>query len=269
MMRLALAALFAVLATGLARADQDNAGPEEKPDQQEPVLQAPLLDGEPPEDVQLEEAEVEELDIGEEPLALEEIVVTGERFTLEQETALRLVRQALQEPYSRKRKDRNKWRCWYRKPLGSRMTYMECARNGDLNYLSLEPAYPRLGKPGDPVYGRIYRSQRPVNKKKFREILASLPGSDDFDREFVGLSLAGQAPPRDIPSEAELDDFTEAYKAVNAMGADASEAAMIQAIESRGMTLQRYNRIVELIETYQSLENEVAFRLGTLERPRD
>lgn len=252
---------------GLLPAYQGSAqAPEAETDPQATELELPALDDPPLPDAVLDEAETDVLDVGEEPLALEEIVVTGERFSLEQETALRIVRQALNEHRSYKREDRNKWRCWYRRPAGSHFTYMECARNGDLNFLALEPSYPRLGQKGDPVYGRIYRSQRPVNKKKFEALLESLPGSADLDREFVALSLAGQQPPRDIPSDAELDDFADAYRAINEQP-DTSEAALIQLIEAEGLTLERYNRIVDLVETYQSIENEVAYRLGTLKRP--
>ena len=98
-------------------------------------------------------------------------------------------------------------------------------------------------------------------------MLENLPGSDDFDQEFVGLALAGQSPPRDIPSEAELDAFTEAFKTVGALEkSDGSEQEMIQAIEAQDLSIERYNRLVDLVETFQSIENEVAYRLGTLKR---
>ncbi len=42
----------------------------------------------------------------------------------------------------------------------------------------------------------------------------------------------------------------------------ASEGRQIGAIEETGLTLARYNRIAELTEVYQSIENEVAERLG-------
>ena len=236
----------------------------------------------PPPDEILDNAEIEELDVGEadlndgeaaegeEPMALEEVIVTGERFTLEQETALRMVRQALQEKKTYKMEDKDKWVCWYRKPVGTRMTYLECARNGDL--IALQPRGDNLGDmlrhntSRLPGYGTIMRSQRPVNKKKFEAMLESLPGSDDVDKEFVALSLAGQTPPRDIPSDAALDDFTRAYRVVNNM-TDDNEAAMIQAIEMQGLSVDRYNRIVDLLQTYQSIENEVAMRLGTWQPP--
>ena len=84
------------------------------------------------------------------------------------------------------------------------------------------------------------------------------------------MSLAGMEPPRDIPSDAELDQFAEAYKNVTALqGTGAGDDAMLAAIEAQGLTLREYNRVVELVETYQSIENEVAFRLGTLDRPQD
>lgn len=227
---------------------------------------------EPPSEDEIEGATQETLDVGEEPLELEEIIVTGERFTLEQETALRMVRQALTERKSYKREDKDKWVCWYRKPGGTHFTYLECARNGDLQALRPDPMFGSLttGGAGYAGYGTIYRSQRPVNKKKFESMLDTLPGSGDLDREFVAMTLAGSQPPRDIPSETELDDFAKAYGAVTQLDtAGAGEQELAAAIEDAGLTISRYNRIVDLVETYQSLENEVAFRLGTLDRPSD
>ena len=51
------------------------------------------------------------------------------------------------------------------------------------------------------------RSTRPVHKRKFKKMLATMHGNDELDREFVSMALAGQTPPRDIPSEDELDRF--------------------------------------------------------------
>jgi hypothetical protein len=226
----------------------------------------------PPTEEELEGAEQEVLDVGEEPLELEKYTVTGIQFTLEQETALRMVRQALTERKSYKREDKDTWVCWYRKPAGSHFNYLECARNGDLQALKPDRMFGNLvtGGAGYAGYGTIMRSQRPVNKKKFEAMLDTLPGSGDLDREFVAMSMAGMETPRDIPSKDELDQFVEAYKSVKALevsGGDDLE--MASAIESEGLTIRRYNRMVDLVETYQSLENEVAFRLGTLERPHD
>jgi hypothetical protein len=234
------------------------------------ILPLSVLAVEAPSDEDLENAQREELDVGEEPLELDEFTVTAEQFSFEQETALRMVRQALKTPKSLKREDKDVWVCWYRKPVGTHRTYLECSRNGDLAALKPDPAmgFNPLGAPGvGSSYGTIYRSQRPVNKKTFEAMLESLPGSDDFDQEFVGLALAGQHPPRDIPSETELDAFTEAFKAVGVLEkSGGSEEEMIKAIEAQDLNIDRYNRLVDLVETYQSIENEVAYRLGTLKR---
>lgn len=229
--------------------------------------------GEAPSEEELANATEEVLDVGEEPLELDEMIVTGEQFSLEQETAVRMVRQALTREKSSKSEDRDTWVCWYRKPGGTHFTYMECARNGDLWALRPDGSGHRMvgdDVPPGTVYGTVMRSNRPINKKKFEAMLAQLPGSSDLDKEFVALSLAGQNPPRDIPSDAELDSFASAYSEVGALSrAGESEKAMLEAIESTGLSLDRYNRIVDLVETYQSVENEVAFRLGTLVRPSD
>lgn len=250
------------------------------------LCSVPLVAQETLTDEYLENAPTESLDVGEEALEsqeesleLEKFTVTAERFTYEQETALRMVRQALKRSKSSKREDWDTLVCWYRKPVGKHRTYLECARNGDL--VAMRPnlfeagdirsgAY--LGGSGAPGsdYGTLMRSNRPVNKKQFEAMLGDLPGSDDFDQEFVARSLAGQRPPRDVPSEAELDAFAEAYKTLGELeesGAD--EDAMIQAIETQDLTIGRYNRLVELVETYQSIENEVAYRLGTFKKPQE
>ncbi|MFT5139866.1 MAG: hypothetical protein ACI9CB_001521 [Rhodothermales bacterium] len=233
----------------------------------------------PPSDEELDNAETQELDVGEEqPYELDDMTVTGVQFTFEQETALRLVRQALKRPKSLKREDWNTWACWYRKPGGTHRTHLECARNGDLAALkpdlagltaaSIRGGINPAGERGGGNWGTIMRSNRPVNKKQFEAMLDDLPGSDDFDQEFVGLALAGQNPPRDIPSDAELDSFTQAYKNLGVLEkVGGSEDQMIKAIEDESLTVNRYNRLVDLLETYQSIENEVAYRLGTLERP--
>jgi hypothetical protein len=244
------------------------------------LFSALTLAAETPTDEALDSAVTETLDVGEEePLELDEFTVTGERFTFEQETALRMVRQALKRSKSDKREDWPTWVCWYRKPLGTHRTHLECARNGDL--VALRPSFAGLnadairrgaylggtGAPGSD-YGTIMRSNRPVNKKHFEAMLGELPGSDDFDQEFVAFSLAGQRPPRDIPTDAELDSFAEAYRQIGLLEASgAEEDAMIAAIETQELTIGRYNRLVDLVETYQSIENEVAYRLGTLQRP--
>jgi hypothetical protein len=240
-----------------------------------------VLAAEAPSDEELDAAVAEELDVGEEePVELDKFTVTGERFTYEQETALRMVRQALKRNKSSKREDWDTWVCWYRKPVGTHRTHLECARNGDL--VALRPDTAGLtanairggirtsGERGGGNWGTIMRSNRPVNKKSFEAMLDELPGSDDFDQEFVAYSLAGQRPPRDIPTDAELDSFAEAYKQIGLLEASgADEDAMIEAIEAQDLTIGRYNRLVDMIDIYQSIENEVAFRLGTLERPDD
>jgi len=226
---------------------------------------------ETPSEEELDSAVTEELDVGEEPMVMEEVIVTGVQFTFEQETALRLVRQALKRPKSLKREDWDVWVCWYRKPVGTHRTHLECARNGDLAALKPDQMMGNTFLGGRGVgsgYGTIMRSNRPVNKKTFEAMLNNLPGSDDFDQEFVGMALAGKEPPRDIPSDAELDSFSEAYKNISLLeksGGD--EDALVKAIEDEGLSIKRYNRLVELVETYQSIENEVAYRLGTLQRP--
>ena len=90
-----------------------------------------------------------------------------------------------------------------------------------------------------------------------------MEGNDEFDREFVAMARAGLDPPRDIPGKQELDRFAIAYKAMGEM-AGADDDMLEGAIRAKGMTLGRYNRIVDLMGIYQSIENEIAIRLNAM-----
>jgi hypothetical protein len=224
----------------------------------------------PPDNV-IEEAQKTTIDLPEAPIELDKFTVIGMQFTFEQEAGLRFIRQALEAPRSRKRKDKDVWTCRFRSPALTHFKYLECAQNGDLMALSPSPTYPTYdkNKPLNQQFGTIMVSQRPVNEAKFRNLLEQLPGSADLDREFVSMVQAGMRPPRDFPSEEELDDFAAAYQAVNELdNSGADDDSLMAAITEHNLSANRYNRLVELVETYQSIENEVAFRLGTLERPK-
>lgn len=224
------------------------------------------------------------------PLDLGNLDVIGHQFTFEQELAFRLVRQALKTPRSSKEENRDVWICWIDQGAGTHFNYLNCARNGDLwalkpdrssliergafnpirssrssptngNTFTFIPANPRAG------YGIIMRSTRPVMKAKLNNMLATMHGSDEFDREFVSMARAGQTPPRDIPSEDELDRFALAYRAVSDLP-NADDDTLEATIHGAGLTLSRYNRIVDLISIYQSIENEVAIRLNAMSGPR-
>ncbi len=211
--------------------------------------------------------------VKEAPLEFGEMVVTGHQFTFEQELAFRLVRHAMDTPRSDKEEDRDVWVCWIDRATGSHFRYLSCARNGDLwalrpdrNSLTRGNAFtsanPRAG------YGIIMRSTRPVHKTKLKKMLATMHGNDEFDREFVSMALTGQTPPRDIPSEDELDHFALAYRAIGELtDAGADDDALEAAIKAQSLTLSRYNRIVDLISIYQSIENEVAIRLNAMSGP--
>ena len=117
------------------------------------------------------------------------------------------------------------------------------------------------------VVRSILTATRPVIKAKFKELLAQLPGSADFDREFAAFVETGQRPPRDIPSDDELDRFTQAWREINRLSAEgADDAALESAIVDAGLDVDRFNRIAELTQVYQSVENEVAVRLKRANR---
>lgn len=203
----------------------------------------------------------------EEPLELGDLEIVAEGLSFEQEFTLRMLREALDKPKSQKEEDRDEWVCWVDKATGSRLNYLNCARNGDL--WALQPSDMGGGAMaiGAPIpvagYGSIMRSSNPVNRSKLRQAMDNLNGSEEFDKEFIALTLSGERPPRDIPDDEELDQFAKAYQELGRLQRrGASEARQVGAIEKTGLSLARYNRIAELTEVYQSIENEVADRLG-------
>jgi len=202
------------------------------------------------------------------PLEFGEIVVTGSQFTFEQEVAFRLVRYAMDTPRSDKREDRDVWVCWHERGTGSRLRYLSCARNGDLWALRPDPDGSTLMPRGAVGYGTILRSTRPVNRAKFNKMLATMEGNDEFDREFVAMARTGLNPPRDIPGKRELDRFAIAYRTVGEM-AGADDDMLEGAIRAKGLTLGRYNQIVDLMGIYQSIENEIAIRLNAMAGTND
>ena len=68
----------------------------------------------------------------EDPLELGDLEIVAEGLSFEQEFTLRLLREALDKPKSQKEEDRDEWVCWVDKATGSRLNYLNCARNGDL-----------------------------------------------------------------------------------------------------------------------------------------
>ncbi len=196
------------------------------------------------------------------PLELDPMVVTDPGLSFKQEVALRIVRQAYNARRSDRQEDIDKWVCWLGRPTGSHFKHLSCARNGDIR--ALRPAQDgRFGQAFRKAgYGKIMQTTRTVNRWKLEHALAELPGSSDFDREFLGLVMAGQQPPRDIPDDEELDQFASAWVQVGILyKADKPELEQIAAIEQEGLTLKRYNRIAELVEIYQSVENQVSERI--------
>jgi hypothetical protein len=214
-----------------------------------------------------EAPDAEELEGAEElPLELDTVSVEGVGLSYSQEVALRIVRQAYNAPRSDRHEDIDNWVCWLSAPTGTHFKHLNCARNGDL--WSLRPR--NIGGKmvaGIPIagYGKIFSSEHPANRRKLENAMAALPGSSDFDREFVGMVMAGQEPDRDIPNDEELGQFVQAFVKLGKMqNAGKSDDEQIAAIEKEGLSLKRYNRIAELTESYQSVENQVDERIKNL-----
>lgn len=212
----------------------------------------------------------------EEPLDLGDIEVSGQRLDLtpEQEATLRLVRMGLSRSKSSRQEDKDEIVCWFEERTGTGFTYLACARNGDLWALS-EEARGALGRmrgdnasslaAGDAGYGKIMRTQRPVNRYVIERTMDLLPGGPGFDAEFVMRAAQGRAAPRDIPSDEELVRFASAHQELEriqhrsrtptASGRYARrlEQRMVTVLESHELSVDRYNRIVDLLDIYESL----------------
>lgn len=197
----------------------------------------------------------------EEPLDLGSLEVTGVGLSFRQELTLRMLRSALGKSKSRKRENKDDWVCWIDRATGSSFRYLNCARNGDL--WALERPFGITGPTiPDAGYGAILRTSRPVNEAKLKRVMAQLGGPEDFDDEFLALAAQGDDLPRDIPTDEELESFAAAYKAVgNLQKRGRNEQSQVKAIEANGLTLERYNHIADLTETYQSIENAIAVLL--------
>jgi hypothetical protein len=191
-------------------------------------------------------------------LELDRLTVTGERLSLQKETRLRIVRQALDEPRSSKKEDRDKLLCWLETPVGTHFQHVTCARNGDLEALRLGGKDGGLG--GSAGYGRhkFWRSIQADNAATLRNILADLPENNYFDQDFVSIASSGGQPPRDVPDVEELNLFAKAWIKVETLTtADTPEDEVVAAITAQGLTLKRYNRLVELTQSYQSIRAKV------------
>ena len=201
-----------------------------------------------------------------EPLELEDYEVIG-TLTLRQEAAFRSLRMAMDQPYSSRREDAGKWRCWFEKPVGSRLNHLHCARIGDLNSpVSVEasgvPDIARVIPMAAGADGGTLVSKRPMNEGKVRRIMESVLGPAVHDEAFVGIARSGQQPPDDVPSADELDRFARAWRNVDELyAAGADEDQQIRAIEQTGLSLDRFNRIATLVESYPYIHSQVSLRL--------
>jgi len=214
--------------------------------------------------------EVETIPLEDEiPLELDPISITSERFTVKQEAALRMVRQALNREKSARKEDIDELVCWFDRGVGTRIKYLFCARNGDLWAREPDPfTGDLLGGSGNrqvPGYGKILRSSQTMQPGRINKIFNALPGSPDQDDEFVAMALTGKNPPRDLPTEEEMDMFARAYSVLEVLsetGADDDE--MESAIEAEGLSLKRYNQLIDLVDHYPSLRSKALERVNAL-----
>jgi len=191
-------------------------------------------------------------------MELDKMTVTGERLSLRQETRLRIIRHAMNEPRSSKKEDWDKLLCWLETPVGTHFRHVTCARNGDLEALRLGGKDGGMG--GSAGYGRhkFWRSLTADNEAGIRGIMADLPDSGYFDEEFYTMASSGGKPPQDVPEVEELERFAKAWIEVEKLAAAAApEEQVVAAIEAQEITLKRYNRLVALTQSYASIRAKV------------
>lgn len=183
--------------------------------------------------------------------------VVGDRLTFEQEIFFRNLRSALRRSPGTSPKDPDKWSCWISQGSGANSpNYLLCGRGSGMVVSSEFVVGPYWH------YDVMRINPIPLSERQLERIFGLLAGPESLDEEFVSLAMLGKRTPRDIPLDDELASFAEAYKVVTSLQANGgSEQSQIRAIESRGLTLDRYNRIAELTETYQSIENDIAARI--------
>jgi len=206
------------------------------------------------------------------PFELDPISVTTEPLPVMREATYRLMRQALDRKRSSSMKDIDELICWFETPIGSRQKHLFCGRNGDLWTREPDPFFDvSLGlRRQVPGYGKLIRSTRPMSKWKMTKILDALPGTVELDYEFATMAMNGQNPPQDIPDDEEMDRFAKAFYAVEALSeTGANDDELEAAIEAEDLSLKRYNRLIDLVEIFQSLENQMVELVGLLRTPAD
>jgi len=194
------------------------------------------------------------------PFELDPDDIANGKLSHEYELSLRMVRQALNKTPSNTQADLGKWICWYEKPVGSRLNKLNCARNGDIALSrndTLSGGYISLTSK--------YIASRTMSRGKLEKILSALPGSDAYDQEFIALAMIEKELPKDIPSKKEIDQYAKAWIKVEKLYQQGkSEDTQIAAINAENMTLERYNRISEISETYASVMQDIAARVKQL-----
>lgn len=202
----------------------------------------------------------------EETVELPDLQVIGKK----QELALRFVKAGLEADRSLRQEDSDKPYCWFDKPTGSHLNYLYCGLNRSLNASGRH--WRDMWVTGVAAAGtlqdrrQIMRSNFPVNRAQMQKIMDRL-GPSALNEEILDRGLRGEDPPSDVPSEREVDHFARALAEVQKIrashGGDGAEAEsrMVAAIRDADLTVERYNRISDLVERYESLQEMVKERL--------
>jgi len=199
------------------------------------------------------------------PIELERILValpTG--LTYEQEVTLRIIRQGYKKKRSNREEDRDVWVCW----INHGSKYLRCARNGDM-WAHRSRFRSKYRTPEDEVfrdengYGLILVTTFPADRRLLEQALASLPGSDAFDVEFIAMAAAGQRPPLEIPDDEEMDQFAAIWIEIGSIERHVKPGdTRLSVIDAADFSVSRYQHISELIGIYHSIKADLDKRVS-------
>lgn len=211
-----------------------------------------------------------------ETVELEDIQVTG----MSQELGLRTIKMALDAQRSHRLEDRDDLVCWYDKAVGSHLTQLYCATNRTLenagDFGSSTVGGPATGA-SSAAQNKIWSWR--VNRAEFEAALERL-GPAALNEEILGRALKGEELPENVPTQAELERFSQAMAQVREIAGNydpriakasgeervnlvaESDRMMADAIGGTGLTVDRYNEISDLVSRYDSLREIVRERLA-------
>jgi uncharacterized protein DUF4168 len=200
----------------------------------------------------------------------------GESFDREGELMLRIIAQGVRNGEIRNSAERQRLLeptdivCSFGKPTGQHFTHVMCREFRFASDNALASSTSDRGTTSISAVSHtafVYR----VREREMRNAIDQLPGLPSMNDRLLAEGLAGLPLPQGLPSQDELDQFVQAYRGVNqisnqydpliatASGSDLNrlrreaDDAMVAAIQSSGLSWERYNEITEHVGTHPEL----------------